>query len=140
MRPAISLAAGALALAVSVRAAERPTFTVGTAMASQGHRATGYIEVPAGIDPPLRIPVVVLHGAWPGRCLAIVSGAHGTEYAPILAVEKLLDGVGPTELAGSLILLPLVNLPSFEQKVVHVNPVDGKSMNRFYPGRPDGTQ
>ncbi|HEV7498950.1 MAG TPA: succinylglutamate desuccinylase/aspartoacylase family protein, partial [Vicinamibacteria bacterium] len=24
--------------------------------------------------------------------------------------------------------------------VVHVNPVDGKSMNRFYPGRMDGTQ
>jgi predicted deacylase len=36
--------------------------------------------------------------------------------------------------------LPLVNLASFEQKVPHVNPVDGKSMNRFYPGKQDGTQ
>jgi predicted deacylase len=33
-----------------------------------------------------------------------------------------------------------VNVPSFEQKVPHVNPVDGKSMNRFYPGKADGTQ
>jgi hypothetical protein len=33
-----------------------------------------------------------------------------------------------------------VNRASFDQKVVHVNPVDGKSMNRFYPGRRDGTQ
>ena len=39
-----------------------------------------------------------------------------------------------------MILLPLVNLASFEHKVPHVNPVDGKSMNRFYPGRADGTQ
>src|SRR5215813_10832026 len=140
MRPAILVAAGVLSLALSVRAAERPTFTVGTAMAAQGHRATGYIEVPAGVDAGLRIPVVVLHGAWPGPILAIVSGAHGTEYASIIAVEKLIDRVDPTELSGTLILLPLVNLPSFEQKVVHVNPVDGKSMNRFYPGRPDGTQ
>ena len=31
-------------------------------------------------------------------------------------------------------------LASFEQKVPHVNPVDGKSMNRFYPGKADGTQ
>jgi predicted deacylase len=34
----------------------------------------------------------------------------------------------------------LVNIASFEQKVPHVNPVDGKSMNRFYPGNPNGTQ
>ena len=27
-----------------------------------------------------------------------------------------------------------------EQKIAHVNPVDNKSMNRFYPGKPDGTQ
>ena len=36
--------------------------------------------------------------------------------------------------------MPLVNRASFDQKVVHVNPVDDKSMNRFYPGKPDGTQ
>lgn len=36
--------------------------------------------------------------------------------------------------------LPLVNIPSFLQKVPHVNPVDGKSMNRFFPGNADGTQ
>jgi uncharacterized protein len=29
---------------------------------------------------------------------------------------------------------------SFEQKVPHVNPIDRKSMNRFYPGNPAGTQ
>jgi predicted deacylase len=39
-----------------------------------------------------------------------------------------------------VVVLPLVNIASFEQKVPHVNPVDGKSMNRFYPGKPDGTQ
>ena len=39
-----------------------------------------------------------------------------------------------------MILVPLVNIPSFEQKVPHVNPIDNKSMNRFYPGKADGTQ
>jgi len=126
--------------AVLQAAAERPTFTVGTATAAQGHKAAGYLEVPAGVDAALRIPVVVFHGAWPGPVLAIVSGAHGTEYASIIAVERLAERVDPTELSGSLILLPLVNIPSFEQKVPHVNPVDGKSMNRFYPGRAEGTQ
>jgi predicted deacylase len=31
-------------------------------------------------------------------------------------------------------------VPSFEQKVPHLNPVDGKNMNRMYPGKADGTQ
>ena len=37
-------------------------------------------------------------------------------------------------------MVPLVNIPSFQQKVPHVNPIDHKSMNRFYPGKMDGTQ
>jgi predicted deacylase len=120
--------------------AERGSFTVGTATAAEGREATGTIEVPAGVDAALHIPVAVFHGAWPGPVLALVAGAHGTEYSSIIALEKLIARIDPTELTGTLIVVPLVNIPSFEQKVPHVNPVDGKSMNRFYPGRPDGTQ
>src|ERR1700758_2557943 len=109
MRRVLFLAAALLGLSVCALAAERPTFTVGTATAAQGHKATGYLDVPAGVDPALRIPVIGLHGAWPGPVLAIVSGAHGTEYASILAVEKLAERVDPTELSGTLVLLPLVN-------------------------------
>src|SRR6266571_3297778 len=120
--------------------AERGSFTVGTATAAEGHKATGSLDVPPGVDPAPHIPVAVFHGAWPGPVLALVAGAHGTEYASILALESLIGRIDPTELNGTLIVVPLVNIPSFEQKIVHVNPVDGKSMNRYYPGRPDGTQ
>ena len=121
-------------------AAERNSITVGTATAAEGREATGTIDVPAGVDPALHIPVAVFHGAWPGPVLALVAGSHGTEYASILALEKLIGKIDPTELSGTLIIVPLVNIPSFEQKIAHVNPVDGKSMNRFYPGKADGTQ
>ena len=126
-------------LAVASLAAA-PSFTVGTARAERGQNATGYIEVPAGVDAATSIPVVVVHGARPGPVLAVVSGAHGTEYASIIAVERLIGTLDPAEVAGTVILVPLVNRASFDQKVVHVNPVDGKSMNRFYPGKIDGTQ
>jgi predicted deacylase len=116
------------------------TFTVGTAKASRGETAFGAIEVPAGSDAALSIPVAVVHGARPGPVLAIVSGAHGTEYASIIAVERLIHRLDANAMAGTVILVPLVNIPSFEQKVPHVNPTDGKSMNRFYPGKADGTQ
>jgi predicted deacylase len=84
--------------------------------------------------------VAVVRGAKPGPVLAVVSGAHGTEYASIVAVSRLIQALDPAQVSGTVILVPLVNVASFEQKVPHVNPVDGKSMNRFYPGKADGTQ
>jgi uncharacterized protein len=115
-------------------------FTVGTASAAPGQKANGYIEVPAGVDAATNIPVVVVNGAKPGPVLALVTGAHGTEYVSIIAVEKLIGELDPAQVSGTVILLPLVNITSFEQKVPHVNPIDNKSMNRFYPGKMDGTQ
>lgn len=120
--------------------AQRGPFTVGTATAAPGQKANGYIEVPAGVDAGTNIPVVVVNGAKPGPVLALVTGAHGTEYVSIIAVEKLIGELDPAQISGTLILVPLVNIASFEQKVPHVNPIDNKSMNRYYPGKMDGTQ
>ena len=125
---------------VSANAQDRKTFTVGTATASRGQKAFGTIEVPAGSDAALSIPVAVFHGAKPGPVLALVSGAHGTEYTSIVALEKLIGLLDPDRISGTVIIVPLVNIQSFEQKVPHLNPIDRKSMNRFYPGKPDGTQ
>ena len=116
------------------------SFTVGTATAGPGQKVTGTLEVPAGVDAATSIPVVVVRGAKSGPVLALVSGAHGTEYASIIALERVIQSLDPAQVSGTVIILPLVNIASFEQKVPHVNPVDGKSMNRFYPGKQDGTQ
>lgn len=108
--------------------------------AQHAQKVIGSIEVPAGSDAALSIPIVTVHGAKPGPVLALVSGAHGTEYASIIALERVIARLDPASLSGTVIIVPLVNVNSFEKKVPHVNPVDGKSMNRFYPGRMDGTQ
>ena len=121
-------------------AQDRRTFKVGTASANLGQKVTGTIEVPAGSDAALSIPVAVVHGAKSGPVLALVAGAHGTEYTSIIALEKLIGMLNPSEISGTVIIIPLINIRSFEQKVPHVNPVDKKSMNRFYPGKMDGTQ
>jgi len=141
MRRSYPALAGLLAMllsCLSVRA-QQP-FAVGTASAAPGQKTSGYLEVPAGVDAATSIPVVVVNGVKPGKTLALVSGAHGTEYVSIIAIEKLIAQIDPAQLTGTVILVPLVNVASFEQKVPHVNPVDNKSMNRFYPGKADGTQ
>jgi predicted deacylase len=129
-----------LALIFCVPAAFSQSFSVGTASAGPGQKATGYLQVPAAVDAATNIPVVVVNGAKPGKILALVSGAHGTEYVSIIAIEKLIAQIDPAQVTGTVILVPLVNIAAFEQKVPHVNPIDNKSMNRFYPGKPDGTQ
>lgn len=124
----------------SIWAQDRTTFTVGSATAARGQKTTGVIDVPSGIDTATSIAVAVLHGSRPGPVLALVAGAHGTEYASIIALEKMIGVLNPTEISGTVIVIPLVNVQSFERKVPHVNPIDGKSMNRMYPGKMDGTQ
>jgi predicted deacylase len=118
----------------------RDVFSVGNVKASRGQTATGAIDVPAGSDAALAIPVAVAHGAKAGPVLALLAGAHGTEYASIIALEKLIGEIDAAQLSGTLIILPLVNVPSFQKVVPHLNPTDGKNMNRMYPGKIDGTQ
>lgn len=114
--------------------------TVGSATARPGQRATGVLSIPAGVDAASSLAVILINGAKRGPTLALVAGSHGTEYASIVALEKLAESIDPAQLSGAVIIVPLVNPASFAQKVPHLNPVDGKNMNRFYPGKPDGTQ
>lgn len=118
----------------------RAAFAVGSASANPGHKATGAIAVPAGVDEATNIPVAIIHGARPGPVLAIIAGSHGTEYASIVALERLINLADPAQMSGTLVIIPLVNVPSFEGGVAHFNPVDGKNMNRVYPGLATGTQ
>jgi uncharacterized protein len=120
--------------------AQTNKLTVGTASAALGEKVTGFIDVPAGVDVGTRIPVAIIRGSHSGPTLALVSGAHGTEYASIIALERLIQQLDPKQISGAVTIVPLVNITSFQQKVPHVNPVDNKSMNRFYPGKQDGTQ
>jgi len=141
MRPSALFTMVVVLSLVSLSAAQdRSVFVVGTASAARGQTATGTIDVPAGVDAATSIPVAILHGARRGPVLALVAGAHGTEYASIIALEKLIGSINPADLSGTVIIVPLVNIQSFEQKVPHVNPIDGKNMNRMYPGKMDGTQ
>src|SRR6476660_9558155 len=110
MKSLIAAAALASTCAVQAAAADpHPMFTVGTATAQRGQKVYGVLKVPAGSDAGYDIPVVVIHGARPGPVLAVASGAHGSEYASIIAVEMLIDAVKADDMAGTLILLPIIN-------------------------------
>ena len=63
---------------------------------------------------------------------------HGAEYASIEAAYRVAE-TDPSDLAGTLVVLPIACPPSYFARTPYVNPVDGKNLNRVFPGRPDGT-
>jgi predicted deacylase len=128
-----------LFLGTSVAARGQDPFVIGPLRVSPGHSVSGFLEVPARDGLGTSIPVTVIHGAKEGKTLGLVAGVHGYEYPPILALYRLKNLVNPRELAGTLVLVHIANLPSFQKRTVYYNPYDWKNLNRVFPGDSDGT-
>lgn len=131
-----------LAIATSAapaRAQEPAPLTVGAVTARAGQSVSGYIEVPAGVDSATRIPITVIRGARSGPTLALIAGTHGYETQPIIALQRVRRALDPVALAGALVLVHIANPPSYFGRTIYYSPVDGKNLNRVYPGRADGT-
>jgi predicted deacylase len=129
-----------LSFAVPAIAQQPSSFTVGSATAAPGRTAYGAISIPAGSDSALSIPVAVIRGTRDGPVVAFVAGSHGTEYTSIIAMQKLIGRIPATQLAGTVIVAPLLNVYSFRMMTPHINPIDRKGMNASYPGDANGTQ
>jgi predicted deacylase len=82
------------------------------------------------------IPITVIKGSKPGPVLALTAGIHGYEYPPILALQRLQV----KKLAGTLIIVHVANMPSFLGRTVYFSPLDGKNLNRVFPGKENGTE
>jgi predicted deacylase len=135
------LRAALLLLLVLARpAAAQQPFTVGPVTASPGTVAAGSVQVAARAgDAGTSIPITVIHGASPGPVLGLIAGTHGMEYVPIIALQRLRDSVDPKTLRGTIVMVHVANMPSFLGRTIYYSPVDGKNLNRVYPGKPDGT-
>jgi predicted deacylase len=121
------------------RAQEHGPFAVGPLRAEPGGQVSGYLDVPAGVDEGTRIPVTITHGARPGPVLALIAGTHGYEYPPITALQHVRRSLDAEALSGTVIMVHVANMPSFLGRTVYYSPVDGRNLNRVYPGRADGT-
>ncbi|MEO8027310.1 MAG: M14 family metallopeptidase [Bryobacteraceae bacterium] len=114
-------------------------FHVGTIATQPGTKVSGVLHVPPGVDAATEIPITIFHGVKPGPVLALIAGNHGYEYPPILALQQLRPEIDPAELTGTIIMVHVANMPSFLGRTVYFSPIDGKNLNRVYPGKADGT-
>jgi predicted deacylase len=126
-----------LALACVVAPAQ--TYQVGSLQVPPGQKQSGFLKIPSGPDGETQVPVTVINGATRGPALALIAGNHGYEYPPILATQRLAAGIDPQKLRGRVVIVHVANLPSFLKRTIYYSPIDGKNLNRVYPGKLDGT-
>jgi predicted deacylase len=69
----------------------------------------------------------------------MTAGIHGYEYPPVLALQRLGQKLDPTTISGAVILVHIVNIPSFLKRTIYYNPFDWGNQNRAFPGIIDGT-
>jgi len=121
-------------------------FEVGPIHAKKGTKNTGYLHVGETTIMEVKIPVAIFHGVRDGPVLCISGGVHAFEYSSIEAVQRILNMIDPTKLSGTVIVVPVVNTPSFESRgpqggwsTAFQCPIDGINLNRIFPGNPEGT-
>jgi predicted deacylase len=137
-RPLSFLALVVLTGAVPGRA-QQPPLTIAGVTARSGERASGFLEVPAAADSGTRIPITIVRGSAAGPTLALIGGTHGSEVAPILALQRVRAMVDPQQLKGTLLIVHVANMPSFLGRTIYYSPIDRKNLNRVYPGDAAGT-
>ncbi|MEO1016335.1 MAG: succinylglutamate desuccinylase/aspartoacylase family protein [Pseudomonadota bacterium] len=85
----------------------------------------------------VNIPIAVIkHGG--GPTVLMMGGNHGDEYEGPITLAKLIRELEPEQIQGRLIILPALNTPAVLAGN-RVSPLDGKNMNRSFPGSATGT-
>ncbi len=96
------------------------------------------LEVELGDSWP--IPITILHGVRPGPTVTILGAIHGDELTGPSACTHLLSNaftdigkeLDPEKLAGTVRIVPVVNLPGYRSKSRYFP--DGRDLNRQFPG------
>lgn len=85
----------------------------------------------------VEIPVLVIRGTTPGPALCLVAGVHGDELNGIEIVRKVFETVGPRDLSGMLLGVPVANVHGLRRSSRYLP--DQRDLNRFFPGHPGGS-
>ena len=113
--------------------------SLGTASAAPGEIDTGRLSVGETRDgSPLGLPVCVVNGAADGDTLYVQAASDGDELNGVGVVRSLVPRLDPADLAGTVLLVGIVNLHAY-QVAEHRNPIDDTKLNRAFPGDEHGS-
>jgi predicted deacylase len=87
---------------------------------------------------PVRIPVTVVNGREPGPAVFLSAAAHGDELNGIEVVREVAHEWVHDGLAGTLVCLPVLNVPGFLAQQRYL-PILDRDLNRSFPGAEGST-
>ena len=90
------------------------------------------------------LPVMVFKGKKPGKKIVITAGVHGDEYNGVLAAQKTARELVGKELAGTVTIVPMINLTGMLNHSRDFYSADPDAspcnLNRFFPGDANGNE
>lgn len=89
-----------------------------------------------GLGSPICVPVMVARGKKDFPILGLTAAVHGNELNGIPVIQRLFNEIDVKELKGTIVGIPVVNIPSFTRKKRRFN--DGVDLNHIMPGKIDG--
>lgn len=87
---------------------------------------------------PVRIPVTIVNGETDGPTLCLTAAAHGDELNGIEIVREVAHTWDHSELAGTIVCLPVLNVPGFIAQQRYL-PIYDRDLNRSFPGNKSST-
>ncbi len=86
---------------------------------------------------PMTMPVQVIHGRYEGPRLFVCAALHGDEINGVEIIRRLLRLSPIRRLRGTLIAVPIVNVPGFVSQSRYLP--DRRDLNRCFPGSTQGS-
>jgi predicted deacylase len=111
---------------------------VGSLTAGPGEKAFGVNQLTVD-GQPYGLPMWLVNGRAEGPTLLVTGGVHAAEYASIAAALDLGRGLDPADLHGRAVILPIMNMTGFGVRSIYICPLDGKNLNRVFPGNASGS-
>lgn len=115
------------------------SFVFGEHTLARGEKKSIALSVKSPAGDSTFIPITIIHGKEKGPVLGLIAGIHGYEYPPIMAMQKFPQLISADQIRGTLIIVHIANVCAFLGRSVYYNPVDGKNLNRTFPGNDQGT-
>jgi predicted deacylase len=113
--------------------------TIGSLTVNPAEKKSGELVTARRAFSNVSSPLTVIRGTKPGPTLAVFAGEHGCEYCGIAAAVRVCREIEPKQIAGTLVVVPVVNVLSFEARSLFVNPIDQVNIYTTYPGDADGS-
>ncbi|MWG36120.1 succinylglutamate desuccinylase/aspartoacylase family protein [Halomarina oriensis] len=87
---------------------------------------------------PVRIPVTIINGERDGPTMFLSAAAHGDELNGVEVVRQVAHSWDHSNLRGTLVCLPVLNVPAFIAQERYL-PIYDRDLNRSFPGRESST-